>query len=108
MIWMFLAYSNKNFQPLPNVVPWQTADKLKSARDRFFFLGFPEAFSPYEEWGTYRETAESAIKWVRDHCREHNLEETADKNLVLLGSFLKIIGVKLQGNMPSRPAVVGL
>ncbi|CAE6397506.1 hypothetical protein ACGC1H_000164 [Rhizoctonia solani] len=106
MVWMFLATQGKSFQPALKVADWVTADFKQSTSTRTDFL-FVFFITPLEEWQPYREMTEEAVDWVKAHFVPSQ-EETPDKNLELLRSFLAIVGQKLNDQMPSIPAVENL
>ncbi|CAE6432659.1 unnamed protein product [Rhizoctonia solani] len=109
MVWMFLAVQDKKVKPVPKVAHWHTGDMEKSCEARsFLFFNGPERYIPHPEWTPYWKIVGEAINWFQPRLRDHDREETPERNVELLRGFLEVIGANFEGEMPTIPAVEGL
>ncbi|CAE7110951.1 unnamed protein product [Rhizoctonia solani] len=109
MIWVFLAYSDKDLQLVNETRDWRTGDPGASQSTRLSFLVYHlYHYGIHVEWKPYSAIYTETIAWIKRRFEEPNENETTEHNLGLLREYLAILGKKLGDKIQTGPIVAGL
>ncbi|CUA72950.1 NACHT, LRR and PYD domains-containing protein 1 [Rhizoctonia solani] len=109
MIWTFLAFKNRKFQPILAAASWLTGDFSRSADTRCGFFFEHGRFQAYEEWKPYQKMSLETSRWIHDRTTDLVRANELDGDSVLLRNFLEMVSQNVAGlEMPTSPAIKDL
>ncbi|KAJ1304225.1 hypothetical protein OPQ81_008622 [Rhizoctonia solani] len=107
LFWVVLTVEDKVVRP-GSLKEWRTGDIVKNRETRCTWLIWPRFFGSPSQWKDLLLLANDLIAWLRDRFGAPDLNETAEKNRVLLVCVLSIVAKHLGDSMPDVPTIDSL